>query len=350
MNRRVLLLAVVCFLEASTTAKCSADPLIIAGPTMGTTYRIQFEDAGQGAATALRTAIETILADVDRRLSTYRNDSEISRFNRAPAAEWFAVSPATAAVVARSLELSHQTDGALDITVGPLVCLWHFGPQSLATAQSLSDVTPPKPETIRAAQALVGFDKLEVRKDPPALRKQVAGLEIDLSAVGEGYAIDHIAHELKRRGHQNFLIELGGEIFASGRHADGRPWRVAVERPSDQPAIQAAVALESAALATSGDYRRYFEHNGRRYSHIIDPATGEPIKHNLASVTVVADDSFTADSWDTALLVLGPERGFQRAVEQNIAAQFIIRDGKSFTTRETPAWKKRFSPLAGKSP
>lgn len=343
MEWQLLRTAIACLVLTAIAAAARAEPLTIAGPTMGTTYRVQIEDAEQGDAISLRATIDAVLADVDRRLSTYRKDSEISRFNRAPAGEWFAVSSPTAALVERSLALSSRTDGALDITVGPLVRLWHFGPQSLATVQSLKDVTPPKAEAIRAAQALVGCDKLAVRKDPPALRKQVAGLEIDLSAVGEGYAIDLLAGELKRRGHKNFLIELGGEIFARGQHADGRPWRVAVERPSDDgPALQTAVPLHDAALATSGDYRRYFEHNGRRYSHIIDPATGAPISHNLASVTVVADDSFTADAWDTALLVLGPERGYQRAVAQNLAALFITRDGDHFVTQETPAWQQRF--------
>jgi thiamine biosynthesis lipoprotein len=146
------------------------------------------------------------------------------------------------------------------------------------------------------------------------------------------------------------LIELGGEIRASGLRADGRPWRVAVERPTaDRPSIEAAVPLDNAALATSGDYRRYFEYAGRRYSHIIDPATGRPIEHALASVTVVADDSLTADAWDTAILVLGPQRGYECAVAHGIAALLISRDGDRFIAKKTPAWQKRFATAASSS-
>jgi thiamine biosynthesis lipoprotein len=318
---------------------------------MGTTYHVRLASAGKLDEPTLRAAIEAVLADVDRRLSTYRNDSEISRFNRAPENEWFAVSPATAALVAASLAMSRKTGGALDVTVGPLVRLWHFGPDAIAAARSPADLIPPDDAVILATQKLVGAEKLEVRRDPPALRKHAAGLEVDLSAVGEGHAIDRLAEELARRGERNFLIELGGEIRASGNRTDGLPWRVAVARPSGNPSdIETAVLLSNASLATSGDYQRYFEYNGRRFSHIIDPTTGRPIDHTLAAVTVVADDSFTADVWDTALLVLGPDRGFDLAVEQNLAALFISREGDGFNARETPAWQQQFAIAASSAP
>jgi len=320
-----------------------AADLVIGGPTMGTTYRVRLIGVDPAEEPALHAAIEAVLSDVDLRLSTYRDDSEISRFNRAPAGAWFAVSTATAELVAASLEMSRKTSGALDITVGPLVRLWHFGPSTITVAKSMADIAPPDDDAIRAARQLVGHEKLEVRVDPPALRKSVDGLEVDLSAVGEGYAIDRLAAEFCRRGHTDFMIELGGEICARGRHTDGKPWRIAVERPTeDRPEMQAAVSLTNAALATSGDYRRYFEHHGRRYSHIIDPSTGRPITHSLASVTVVADDSFTADAWDTSILVLGPQRGYECAVEHGIAALLISREGNRFVARETPTWRTRF--------
>jgi FAD:protein FMN transferase len=148
---------------------------------------------------------------------------------------------------------------------------------------------------------------------------------------------------LAHRGYENFLVELGGEIRVRGVNAKGKPWRVAVQRPdAKRTRVQAFVELRNAAIATSGDYHRYFEHQGRRYSHIIDPTTGRPIEHQLAAVTVAADDALTADAWDTALLVLGPERGYDTAVEHDIAALFITRDGDRFIARETPAWKTRF--------
>jgi FAD:protein FMN transferase len=345
MIRRVAISSL--FLLCPTLAP-AAEPVLISGPTMGTTYHVKLVDASPADVAALRTEIADTLADVDQRLSTYRANSEISRFNRAPPDEWFPVSPATAEIVIAAQELNRQTDGALDVTVGPLARLWHFGPNAISDTKSTAEIKPPKESELSAARQLIGNEKLEVRLSPPALRKQIAGLEIDLSAVGEGYAIDRLAEIIKLRGIQNFLIELGGEVRASGHSASGKPWRVAITRPTDNGSeLQVALPLVTtsqtdAALSTSGDYHRYFEHNGRRYSHIIDPKTGRPLTHNLASVTVAAESAMITDVWDTALLVLGPNRGYDIAVENNIAALFIQRSGDGFKTCETPAWSARF--------
>ena len=344
MHRRTVAVAVL-FISLGNSARASAaQPLVISGPTMGTTYHVKIVDADSADRLTLQSEIDSQLADVDRRLSTYRQDSEISRFNRAPANEWFPVSPATAELVSVAKQYADETSGALDVTVGPLLRLWHFGPDAISDTTSSADLAPPMEAKIQAAHAVVGHEKLEVRLDPPALRKQVAGLEVDLSSIGEGYAIDQIANSLADRGYEDYLIELGGEVRASGQGPQGRPWRVAIQRPTDaESRAQAFLELTDAAVATSGDYHRYFEHNGRRYSHIIDPATARPIDHKLAAVTVAADSSLVADVWDTALLVLGPERGYALAVEKNLAALFILRDGKDFTAHETPAWCERFA-------
>lgn len=327
-----------------------AEPLVFGGPTMGTTYHVKLRDGAASDEFGLRSDIDAILIDVDRRLSTYRADSEISHFNRAPPGEWLAVSPATAEIASAAKQFATESGGALDVTVGPLVRLWHFGPDAIAKTKTLADLKLPDEADLQAARAVVGHEKLDVRLDPPALRKQVAGLEIDLSSIGEGYAIDQIAQLLSDRGYEDFLVELGGEVRASGRGPQGRPWRVAVQRPTDSaPQAQAFVELNDAAIATSGDYHRYFEHDGRRYSHIIDPATFRPIDHKLAAVTVAADRALTADVWDTALLVLGPELGYQCAVEHGLAALLISREGDGFVTRETPAWKKRFATATSSS-
>jgi thiamine biosynthesis lipoprotein len=339
------LLAAMCGVAAT------AETLVVSGPTMGTTYHVKLVGVTAADQASIRTEIEAVLADVDERLSTYRQDSEVSRFNRAPAGKWFAVSPATAEVVDAALAVSRQTGGALDVTVGPLVRLWHFGPSAISETKSAADLAPPDERALRAARKLIGYEKLEVRRDPPALRKRVDGLEIDLSAVGEGDAIDRLAAAIAQRGIKNFLVELGGEVRASGRGPGGKPWRVAVERPLvEQPEVQAAVSLSNAALATSGDYRRFFEHGGRRYSHIIDPSTGWPVNHRLASVTVAADNAMTADAWDTALLVLGPQRSYDCAVEHGIAALLISRADDDFVVRETPAWRTRFPTATSSSP
>jgi len=336
---------------ASAAGTSHAEPLLISGPTMGTTYHVKLVGVAAADTAAIRAEIEAVLADVDVRLSTYRRDSEVSRFNRAPAGEWFAVSPATVEVVSTALAISRQTGGALDVTVGPLVRLWHFGPNAITESKTTADIAPPDEAALQAACKLIGYEKLEVRTDPPALRKRVDGLEIDLSAVGEGDAIDRVTAAITKRGIQDYLVELGGEVCAGGSGPNGSPWRVAVERPLvERHEIETAVPLSNAALATSGDYHRYFEHGSHRYSHVIDPSTGRPVSHTLASVTVAADDALTADAWDTALLVLGPKRGYDSAVEHGIAALLISRAGDAFVTQETPAWKNRFPTAASSSP
>ena len=179
--------------------------------------------------------------------------------------------------------------------------------------------------------------------NPPALRKSVDGLEIDLSSIASGYAIDQLAKLLADRGFANWLVEIGGEVRAAGAREDGKAWQVAIERPiPGKPQMQSVVPLVNAAVATAGDYQKFFEHEGRRYSHVIDPATGRPVEHALASVTVVAETCTAADAWDTPLLVLGPERGFECAEKNGIAALFIVREKERNVVRATSAWTKRF--------
>ena len=311
-------------LAVASASILSAEPVVFSGLTMGTAYHVKVVGVEPADAAVLQRDIQAVLADVEQRLSTYRRNSEVSRFNRAPPGQWFAVSPATAQVVAAALHLCRQSDGALDITVAPFVQLWHFGPSSLSRANASAEFVPPDEPIVRAVLQRVGYEKLDVRLDPPALRKGVDGLEIDLSSIGEGHAIDRIAALFAERGVDHYLIELGGEVRAAGNRASGRPWRVAVRRPSPESnQFQTALPLENASLATSGDYQRFFEHAGRRYSHVIDPATGRPVSHALASATVAADACQFADGWATALLVLGPERGYDVAVKHKIAALLI---------------------------
>lgn len=321
-----------------------AAPLILRGATMGTTYQIQLaaEPASVDRA-RLQSDIEKVLAEIDRQMSTYRPDAEISRFNRAAAGTWFPVSASFAEVVAAAQQVSRQTDGALDVTVGPLVRLWHFGPNGKSNSGGKGELRPPADHELAAARKLVGYEKLAVRANPPALRKECDGLDIDLSSIAPGYAIDRLAALLDERRIGNFMVELGGEVRAAGRRADGKSWQVAVERPlADRREMQTAIPLSNAAIATAGDYHKFFEYAGRRYSHIIDPATGRPVTHALASVTVVADTCLTADAWDTPLLVLGLERGYECAVKHGVAALFIAHGDAGGTVRATPAWQAKF--------
>jgi thiamine biosynthesis lipoprotein len=189
----------------------------------------------------------------------------------------------------------------------------------------------------------VGYRKLSARLEPPALRKDVGALEVDLSSIAPGYTVDRMAGILVRHGIKDFMVEIGGEVRAAGRRHDGYPWRVAIERPlADRREMKLAVPLIDAAISTAGDYRKFFEHNGRRYSHIIDPLTARPVEHSLASVTVAADTCLAADGWDTPLLVLGPELGFECAEKNGIAALFMSRGTRGDVMRATTAWEGRF--------
>jgi thiamine biosynthesis lipoprotein len=321
-----------------------AEPFVIRGATMGTTYHVKIASAPQAVAPVqLQEKVDEVLAEIDEQMSTYRPDSELSRFNRAPAGEWFAVSVPTAEVVAAAQRISDKTDGALDVTVGPLVRLWHFGPRDFGKETANEGFTPPSDEELEAARESVGYKLLRVRMNPPALRKEQQNLEVDLSSIAPGYAIDRLAELLVRHGFNDFLVEIGGEVRTAGELAVGKPWRVAIERPlAHGRAMQAAVPLSNAAIATAGDNRKYFEYAGRRYSHILDPSTGRPIEDTLVSVTVVADTCMAAVGWDTPLLVLGHKRGYECAERHGIAALFVARGEKHDSVRVTSTWRKRF--------
>lgn len=305
----------------------------LTGPTMGTTWNLRIVpgDVATGED-EIRTLVESTLDEVDRAMSTYRPDSAISRFNASASTEWFEVPASLAAVVAESLRVGTMTGGALDITLSPVVALWGFGTGTPRAA-------PPADEDIAAALARCGARQLEVRLDPPALRKTLAGLTLDVDAIAPGFATDLVATRLEARGLQNYMIEIGGEVRAHGRNAQGRPWRIGIERPEERGRFVARVLqIEAMAVSTSGDYRDYFESAGRRYSHTIDPSTGRPVTHGLASVTVLRPTAAEADGIATALTVLGPEAGFALAESRGWAALFIERDGDGFRQRETTAF------------
>ena len=328
-----------------------AEPVVLRGVTMGTTYHIKLvEESGTVHTEKLHADVEKVLTEIDRQMSTYRRDSELSRFNRAPAGKWFSVSAATVEVVAAAQDISEKTGGALDVTVGPLVRLWHFGPPSGnegGAGSSKNQFVPPSEAKIATARKSVGYQKLKVRTKPPALRKEVDGVEVDLSSIASGYAIDRLSELMAKHRIGAYMVELGGEVRAAGTREDGKPWRVALERPAaGKRELFTSVALNNAAIATAGDYRKFFEYDVRRYSHVIDPATGRPIEYQLASVTVVANTCIEADGWDTPLLVLGPERGFECAKKHGVAALFLSYGKGGDEVRATPAWEKRLG--AGK--
>ena len=289
---------------------------------MGSTYTVKIAGPRLGAATetAVRRAGEDALAGVVDRMSAYRDDSELSRFNRHGGQAPFALSADTFAVFRLARDVSAATNGGFDITVAPVVDAWGFGP---GRAQRVVAATE-----LAALEPRVGWRMLALDESSATVAKARADMRADLSGIAKGYAVDRAAQALDALGIVDYMVEAGGEIFTRGRNADGRPWQIAIERPDAVPQrAHRIVPLTGLAMATSGDYRIYFERDGARYCHEIDPATGRPIRHGLASVTVVATDCGYADAMATALIVLGPEQGHALAVARNVAALFIVREG-----------------------
>ncbi|WP_296805993.1 FAD:protein FMN transferase [Thiocapsa sp.] len=305
----------------------------IEGPTMGTYYSVKVARPPVGmTADALKLAVESVLDRVIAEISTYEPTSELSRLNANPGTDWIPVSPELHAVVAEGLRIAELSDGAFDITVGPLVNLWGFGPD--ARPEEL-----PTSEQIQAARERVGWRKLELRASPPAIRKTRGDVYIDLSALGEGYGADRVAADLDARGVADYMVAVAGTIRAKGLNAKAQPWAIAIEEPlADRRAVHRIVPVSDRAISTSGDYRNFFVKDGKRYSHEIDPATGAPVERNLGSATVVGERAIVVDGLATAFMVLGEQRAPALADSQGIAAYLIVRDGDAFRGVATPAF------------
>ena len=317
-------------------AACGNEPdtLDMRGRTMGTSYSVRIVAPADGspvAPEALRQRVAARLEELDNLFSTYRPDSEVSRFNAHPGLEWFGVSPDFLAVLEQSVSVSQLTGGAFDATVGPLVELWGFGAGDASGRV-------PDPEEVQILLRATGSDHLQWRESPPAVRRTRPNVRLDFSAVAKGHAVDRIWELLSEAGLQAYLVEIGGEVRTRGRRADGRDWSIGIENP-DGSGVAEAVPLRDAAIATSGDYRNFFEHDGRRYSHVIDPRTGWPVAHDLASVTVVGPTAARADALATALLVLGPVAGMELAEREEIAALLAVRADEGLEAMRSSAYQ-----------
>ncbi|WP_416772511.1 FAD:protein FMN transferase [Pseudomonas sp. RHF3.3-3] len=302
------------------------------GPTMGSSYSLQYvRRAGGPAPARVKDEVEAILAQVDRQMSTYRGDSDIVRFNALPANRC-QVMPASILELVRTGEaLSVASDGAYDLTVEPLMNLWGFGPQGRVEKV-------PDAAQLAAARQRVGHAHLHV--DGERLCKDAA-VEVDFDSIAAGYTVDRIATQLAQMGIDSFLVEVTGELKAVGRKPDGGSWRVALEVPRDDRQVaQRIVDIDGYGVSTSGDYRNYFEQDGKRYSHTFDALTGAPVTHDLAAVTVIHPSTLMADGLSTLLLILGPERGWDYAEKHDIAAFFVIRADKAFVTRTNSAFDR----------
>ena len=335
MQHAFILLAAVLALSACNPNTSDHQLSEFSGLTMGTSWSVKVVDLpGTIDHSAIDDSINKTLAAISLSMSTYDVESELSRFNSSSSTDWFTASDALVEVLGTANEVSKLTGGAFDITVGPLVNLWGFGPQD-------SHGEVPGKDEIESALARTGYRNIELKQAPAAVRKQLPGLYIDLSSIAKGYAVDRIAGLLEQKGIENYLVEIGGELRGKGQNERGRSWRVGIERPSTTDrAVYAVVEINEAGLATSGDYRNYFEQDGQRYSHTIDPVTGRPVTHRLASVTVVTASAARADALATALMVLGPEDGYALAERKGIAAFFIVRADDGFIGRASSAFTR----------
>ena len=299
---------------------------------MGTRYHITLVEVPAGLnREALQREIDTELQAVNQEMSTYIPDSELMRFNRSEIGEAVSISTPLAEVVELSLDISARSEGAFDITVGPLVNLWGFGP-------SPEPEQVPDDAQIARLQSLVGSDALDLQRNPDRLTR-TREVQVDLSAIAKGHGVDRIAELLEAQGVVHYLVEIGGELRASGHNPQGKPWRIGIESPDpDGRVVQKPIEVSGSAVATSGDYRNYYERDGVRYAHSIDPRTGRPLQHRLASVTVIADTCAEADGLATALNVMGADAGLQLAEQEGLAVFMLVKTDNGFEERFSSAF------------
>ena len=329
-NRHFFWLIFLLFLSFGCTDN---DPTLrLVGKTMGTDYHIQIippvNKATIPSIQYLQADIDKILDSINHSMSTYLPDSEVSLFNQYLKTDWYPISENLYQVIAAAQKVSRQTQGAFDITVSPLVDLWGFG------ASTRLEI--PTDGQINEALQHVGYNKIQLRQNPPALRKQDSQVHIDLSAIAKGFAVDQVSNYLQQSGYANYLVEIGGEVRVAGNKASGQAWKLAIESPNvtqTKGTINKVIQVRDTGLATSGDYRNYYIKNGKRYAHTLNPVTGRPVSHRLASVTVLHPSAMMADALATALMVMGEEQGWKFARKNALQVNMIIRTQKEFITQ-----------------
>lgn len=334
LARRVCLILVS--LTVYHTAIADTRPLTsLEGKTMGTYYSVKISGELPEDKTQLQQEIDALLEQANNDISTYREDSTLSRFNRYQGSDPQPIPSGMADIILIAQRIGRATDNAMDITIGPLVNLWGFGPQK-------QPVTIPTQEQIAQARKSVGLQHLTLISNSKGewLQKDLPSLYVDLSTLGEGYGADLLAQLMTRKGITNYLVSVGGAISSRGVNGQGMPWRVAIQKPTDREnSVQAALNLQGYSTSTSGSYRNYFEQDGKRYSHVIDPATGHPINHTLVSATVIAKTALEADGWDTGLMVLGTEKALKVAEQHGLAVYLITKTENGFEAVMTPQFK-----------
>lgn len=287
---------------------------------MGTVYRVTVPRPLPVAAGELSSAVAAQLEQVDALMSTYREDSELSALNRHDSSDGFPISPDTFAVLAEAQEVSRATSGAFDITVGPLVDAWGFGPAEIAE--------PPAPDVLAHLTKTTGWQKLTLDESTRTVRKSSRAIRCDLSAIAKGYAVDRIASAIEDLGCRDYMVDVGGEVRVAGLNVGGELWRIGIERPDAAGrVVHRILQVTDTGVATSGDYRNFRMEGERRLSHVLDPRIGEPVATGVASATVMHDSTMRADAFATALLVLGEREGIAVAEREGLGVLLLLRDG-----------------------
>lgn len=321
----------IIFLLITLTSCSKNNRLQLTGSTMGTTYHITIVTDNQQLDTKqLQNDIDQGLAEINQQMSTYIDNSEISRFNQYAQGDWFPISNELLTVIRSAVKAHTISNGAFDPSIYPLVSLWGF-------AKPIK-VSPPSESEIQAALRTMGLNHLKIRFSPPALAKDIPQLSLDLSAIAKGYGVDALANLLKQKGFQNYLVEIGGEIYAAGSNPNQEAWRIAVEQPDSDILMQSptsiqGLSLSNQAVATSGNYRNYYEYEGQRYAHTLDPTTGRPAHNSLASVTVIHPSTMWADAMATTIMVMGVKKGLAFANQQKLPVFMVIHAGTTYKTQ-----------------
>ncbi len=330
MFDKILKLSVAtCVLLLLVSCERATDYVIINGFTMGTSYQVTLEDPKQQAA-KIHQQIETELHLINQQMSTYIADSNLSLFNQSASTKCQKLPASVIQVIVNAEKVSAETHGKFDVTLSPLIEEWGFD------KKQTNNIIPSE-QIISDLLQTIGYDKLEIKND--CVSKALGSLSVNLSAIAKGYGVDRVAEIVSRNGIENYLVEIGGETASKGVNPSAKPWRLAVEAPMQQRKIQQVFSPLGKGVATSGDYRNYFEKDGIRYSHTIDPTTGKPITHNLASITVLHPQTMLADAYATAFMVMGESLSLKFANQRNIPVYLIVKKEGGFETIANEAFK-----------
>ncbi len=331
----LLFLALLSFLSACHSEK-EIKVYEFSGQTMGTTYSIKIVsklDSFQNSK--IQSGIDSVLIDINQKMSTYIKDSELSKFNNYKDTNWVKVSKDLAIVIFKALEISKASNGMYDITIGPLVNLWGFGPK-------FNDKKIPSDKEIFEQKKNIGYKNILIDMNNLRIKKRNKNIYCDLSSIAKGYGVDKVGIFLEDMGIKNYMVEIGGEVRTKGENGENKKWKIGIATPTND-GLQKIVNLSNYSMATSGDYLNYFEENGIRYSHTINPITGKPITHNLASVTVIHINCCDADAYATAIDVMGPKEGYKFALKQKLPIFMIVRENNGFVEKMTPQFNNFIS-------